>query len=393
MPADSPAEVGRRIAYHRHLANLTQDRLADRAGLGSGTLPKIERGARLPSDHVLQSIADALGIDPASLREHHLPSAERAHTMMPNLRAILASWDDPDDGPTRFLPELREAVDEVQQYRLAAQYARIMREGPALLAEALRALAAAQPAERAEAARIAISACRTVDAAAYKYGAVDLSGRIIDTMRWLAHVADDPITHATVAYVRTEQYFASRAHAAGQRALERAIDVAPAPTTSGAVAARAALHMRAAVIAARAGDGDAADEHTSHATRLAETVREGVYAGTAVGPDSVRIHQVSLSVSLGGTRLGQALAIAREWAPPRSMCAERRSGFYIEMARAQLHAGHPGHAFEALKVAQRLAPQHVREHRWVREDISALIRRRKTSVESLTSFAQWCGAE
>lgn len=393
MPADSPAEVGRRIAYHRHLANLTQERLADRAGLGNGTLQKIERGVRLPGDRVLESIADALGIDPASLREHHLPSARRVHAMMPTLRAVLATWDDPDDGPVRPLTELRTEVEEIAQRRLASQYTRIMRTGPDLLAETLRALAVAQPEERAQAARIAISACRTVDAAAYKYGAIDLSGRLLDTMRWLAPVADDPITTATVAYVRTEQYFASRAHAAGQRALERAIDAAPTTSASAAVAARAALHMRAAVIAARAGDRDAADEHTRHAVRLAEQIPEGVYDGTAVGPDSVRIHQVSLSVSLGGARLGRALAIAREWAPPRTLCAERRSSFYIEMARAQLHAGRPDHAFEALKVAQRLAPQHVREHRWVREDVSALVRRRKASVESLTNFAQWCGAE
>ena len=105
---------------------------------------------------------------------------------------------------------------------------------------------------------------------------------------------------------------------------------------------------------------------------------EGIYYGTAFGPDSVRVHEVSVAVSLGDEHTGRALDVAREWKPPAGLPAERRSGFYIELARAQLWSGHPDHAFESLKVARRIAPQHTREHPWVRED-AATLRRLKTS--------------
>jgi hypothetical protein len=150
--------------------------------------------------------------------------------------------------------------------------------------------------------------------------------------------------------------------------------------------------MRAAVIAGRDGNVDAARQHIEAARALADRVPERAYLGTAFGPHSVRIHEASLAVSLGQEHAHRALEIAREWAPPRETSAERRSGFYIELARAQLWAGRAQHAFESLKVARRVAPQHTRNHPWVREDAATLRRLRRADVEDLSHFAQWCGA-
>jgi hypothetical protein len=236
--------------------------------------------------------------------------------------------------------------------------------GAALLEDALRCLHARR---HPDTARLVVAAARTADAVAYKYGAHDLSARLIDVMRWAAAQADDPLLCASVAYVRTETFFAARAHRAGLRALELAVDASPVPDDAASAAARGALHMRAAVIAGRAKDAAAADTHLACARQLGDTVQEGVYDGTAFGPDSVRIHEVSVAVSLGGDHVGRALDVAKEWKPDHDLPAERRSGFYIELARAQLWSGLADHAFESLKVA-RQAPQHTREHPWARED-------------------------
>lgn len=150
--------------------------------------------------------------------------------------------------------------------------------------------------------------------------------------------------------------------------------------------------MRAAVIAGRARNANAANTHLAEARRLGVQVREAIYAGTAFGPSSVRIHEVSVAVSLGNDYVNRALDVAREWVPPPELPAERRSGFYIELARAQLWAGLPDDAFESLKVARRIAPQHTRDHRWVREDAATLRRLKRADAESLTSFAEWCNA-
>ncbi|MYX67326.1 MULTISPECIES: helix-turn-helix domain-containing protein [unclassified Streptomyces] len=395
MPATSPGPVGRRIAYYRSVARpkMTQQQLADRAGVALGTIRKIERGERGVTDSTLDAIACALGVDPSRLvadREH---VSTRIRDALPALSAVIATYDMPDDGPVRPLPELRAAVAQATVWRLSAQYLQIARTIPDLLAELARAAAASSPATAQEVAGLLVAAYRAADAVAYKYQARDLSARLIELMRWAVPNARDPLLAATVGYVRTEVYFAARAHAAGLRALEQAIDACPPPVEAEAVAARGALHMRAAVIAGRADQGDAAEAHLTEARRLGDRAREGVYQGTAFGPDSVRIHEVSVAVSLGNEHVQRAFDVAREWKPPAGLPAERRSGFYIELARAQLWGGLADDAFESLKVARRIAPQHTREHPWVREDASTLRRLKRADAESLTSFAEWCHAD
>ncbi|RAJ53832.1 helix-turn-helix protein [Streptomyces sp. KhCrAH-43] len=372
---------------------MTQQQLADRAGVALGTIRKIERGERGVTDSTLDAIACALGVDPSRLvadREH---VSTRIRDALPALSAVIATYDMPDDGPVRPLPELRAAVAQATVWRLSAQYLQIARTIPDLLAELARAAAASSPATAQEVAGLLVAAYRAADAVAYKYQARDLSARLIELMRWAVPNARDPLLAATVGYVRTEVYFAARAHAAGLRALEQAIDACPPPVEAEAVAARGALHMRAAVIAGRADQGDAAEAHLTEARRLGDRAREGVYQGTAFGPDSVRIHEVSVAVSLGNEHVQRAFDVAREWKPPAGLPAERRSGFYIELARAQLWGGLADDAFESLKVARRIAPQHTREHPWVREDASTLRRLKRADAESLTSFAEWCHAD
>ncbi|MEU2360189.1 helix-turn-helix transcriptional regulator [Streptomyces noursei] len=392
MPRIVYRGVGTRIAYERRIASRTQEQLAERAGVALGTIRKIERGERGVSDAVLDAIADALDIDPARLLPNRERPDDRVHQAMPGLAAVLAQYDEPEDGPCRRLPALREDVAALVAHRLSARYTSISRVAPGLLAELCRVVSTAGPDDRPEVARLLVKTCRAADAVAYKHGARDLSARLLDLMRWAAEQAEDVIVNATVAYVRTELHFAARTHAVGLRALERALDQAPRHDAPEAVATRGALHMRAAVLASRAGDGDSADAHLHDARALGDRVREGTYQGTAFGPDSVRVHEVSVAVSRGGEHLGRALQLAREWKPPLELPAERRSGFYIELGRAQLWSGRPDAAFESLQVARRIAPQHAREHRWVREDAATLRRLKRADAESLSHFAEWCHA-
>ncbi|MDQ0791928.1 helix-turn-helix domain-containing protein [Streptomyces sp. B1I3] len=395
MQPTSGSPVGRRIAYYRSVARpkMTQQQLSEAACVALGTIRKIERGERGVTDETLDAIAAALGVDPSRLvadREH---ASSRVRSALPALSAAIAAYDIPDDGPVRPLPELRAGVAQATAWRLSAQYLQIVRTIPDLLVELARAAHNAPPQRQAELATLLVTAYRSADAVAYKYGARDLSARLVELMRWAAPAAQDPLLIAAVGYVRTETFFAARAHAAGLRALEQAIDSCPPATGVVAVAARGALHMRAAVIAGRAGSSDSADEHLTAARTLGDQVPENVYQGTAFGPDSVRIHEVSTAVSLGSDHVQRAFDVAREWAPPVDLPAERRSGFYVELARAQLWGGLADDAFESLKVARRIAPQHTREHPWVREDAATLRRLKRADAESLTNFAEWCHAD
>ncbi|WP_344562571.1 helix-turn-helix transcriptional regulator [Streptomyces axinellae] len=384
-------DVGRNIAALRRMANMTQLELAAAAGVSYAMVRAVERGARHPSDDVLDAFAGALGVDPSRLLGHRGRTDSRVHDMVPRLSKAIAAYDLPEDGPVRPLHELRGAVAELVNWRVGAQYLRIARTAPLLLEELSRALVMDQR-EETEVARLLVSAYRAADAVAYKFGHRDLSARLVELMRWVAPMAVDPLLDAIVAYVRTETFFAARAHGPGLRALEQAVDAAPAPDDVPSKAARGSLHMRAAVISGRAGHADAAVAHLAEAHRLGDEVPEGVYQGTAFGPSSVRIHEVSVAVSLGDTHLRRALDIAHEWTPPRDIPAERRSGFCIEVARAQLWAGLRDDAFESLKEARRFAPQHTREHPWVREDVATLRRLKRADREDLSNFADWCHA-
>jgi transcriptional regulator with XRE-family HTH domain len=394
MPAEAHGGVGRRIAYYRSVMRpkLTQQQLADAACVAVGTVRKIERGERGVTDATLEALAAVLGIDPSRLRVDRGPAHTRVREAMPALSSAIAAYDIPCDGPTRPLDALRTAVSEAARWRLDAQYTRIVRELPDLLLEVTRAYHGASADEKCELAVLLVTAYRAADAVAFKFGALDLSARLVELMRWAARGAHDPLLDASVAYVRTETFFAACAHDAGLRALEQAIDSAPVPDTESAVAARGALHMRAAVIAGRARDAAASETHLAEARTLADQVSESVFHGTAFGPDSVRIHEVSVAVSLGNDHVGRALTAVRDWMPPSDLPAERRSGFFIELARAQLWSGLADHAFESLKVARRIAPQHTREHPWVREDAATLRRLKRAESEALTNFTEWCAA-
>lgn len=392
MSADSPREVGERIAARRRARRLTQTQLASHSDVSYAMIRAVERGARRPSDDVLEAIAGPLGVDASQLRTGHVGTERRVHRALPELSVTITGYDIPQGQPDRTPAELAEAVSAAVQCRLSAQYGQLAATIPGVLADAIRYVHTAPAAEHPAAARMLASAARSADAIAFKFGAHDLSARLIDLMRWAADRSADPLVAATTAYVRTETFFTARAHAVGLAALEQALDTGPAPSDRTAAAARGALHMRAAVIAGRDGNTGAADLHLTHARQLASVLSEGTYLGTAFGPDSVRAHEIAVAVSLGREHVDRALSVATAWKPTAAMSAERRSGVYIELARAQTWAGLYRDAWESLRVARAAAPQHTREHPWAREVAAGLRRHHRADAEAVTRFAEWVGA-
>lgn len=392
MPPSTPSALGQRIATIRKMRNLTQRQLADAALVSASMLKKIEEGARHPSDDVLHHIAHALDTTPERLAGSPGHTNSRIHDAIPAIRAATVAPDLPDDGPVRPIRELRTAVEHTTRLRLRSHYATLAEDIPPLLEELARALQQHTGRDRQQAAALLTTAYRSADAIAYKYGHRDLSARLIDLMRWTSQLADDPNLQATTAYVRTEVFFATGTLATGLRALHTALDAAPPTSTDLSRAATAALHMRAAVVAGRMRDTTQAREHLAEAHQLAGTIPEGVYHGTQVGPDTLQIHTLSVAVELGDqSDLQQAARAASVWAPPATMPEERRSHYYIDLARAQMRIGQPQHAWESLQVARRIAPQHVREHGQVREELARLVRLDRRGDEQLRAYARWAG--
>ncbi|QKW22058.1 helix-turn-helix transcriptional regulator [Kitasatospora sp. NA04385] len=394
MPAPTATHLGYRVAAARAAAGLTRREVHEASGVSVSMIRQVEAGTRTPSDAVLDVLARALRTTPEQLADGPGRTDSRVHRAIPVLQAAIASYDLPEDGPVRLLRNLGAAVEEMTVARVNSQYGRLVELIPALLEELFRAVhQAAEGPDRRQAGRLLALAVRSADAAAYKYGYRDLSARLVELMRWAAGIAEDPALDAAAAYVRTEVHFATGQLGAGLRALQQAADRMPAPTTVPLAAAAVALHMRAAVVAGRAVDAGSARLHLAEAERLVRGVPEQLYDGTAVGPASVRIHQLAVAVELGDSAdLGRAVAEAGHWVPPRDLPAERRSHYYIDLGRAQIALGRPRHARESLLLARRIAPQHVREHGQVRTELATLVRLTRGRDEELLSMARWAKA-
>lgn len=298
-----------------------------------------------------------LGPTPPATREHEAAAeAGVIHATIPRLRRALDRLDVPDDGPTRTPADLWGEIVRATDDRLQARYGNLARCLPDLIAELARVGQFGDASNRRHAAALLTLALRAADGLAFKFGYLDLSARLIDLMRSVAEIAENPLLLATVAYVRTETFFATGDLDTAARALELAADHVPALDIPSALAAFGALHMRAAVVAGRAGKPDRAADHLREARRAAAAVPEGVYQGTAFGPASLRIHELAVAVEL---RDPLGIERAASWHPPAELPAERRSHYFIDLARAQLALGHHEDAYLCLQAARQAAPEHT----------------------------------
>ena len=86
-------DLGRRIRSKRRALRLTQEKLAERAGLSFAFIGHIERGTRIPSFHTVCKIADALdfSLDELAGRKYNLPEInERAREIIQIINRIIS---------------------------------------------------------------------------------------------------------------------------------------------------------------------------------------------------------------------------------------------------------------------------------------------------------------
>ncbi|WP_410585378.1 hypothetical protein, partial [Amycolatopsis sp. lyj-108] len=348
-----------------------------------------ERGEATPTLHNQLRLAPALNLTfqelrrlvdttPASTSSHgrHDATTKNAaaesvvHAQIPRLRRVLDTRDIPPDGHTRTLDDLQSIVQSIVERRLQSDYTNLSLQLPELLPELHRAILSAPTNSKHQYARLLAFTYRAADAIADKFGYYDLSARYIDSLREVSLLSEDDLLVGASSYVRGEIFFASEDLEAGRRMLERAANDVHVGQSETAAATYGTLHMRAAVMAARAGNARQARDHIEEAQQVARLTNEGIHLGTAFGVASVRIHDLSLEVEIGDT--GNALRLANGWCPPLTMPAERRSHFYIELGRAFCLADQPERVLSAFRKASSIAPEHVREHRQVFEIVEYL---------------------
>ena len=95
------AELGTRIARHRLERNLTQEDLAERAGVGRATLQRLEEGRSVQATsliRVLRALGLLGGLDAAVPERVVMPISEVDRARTPRQRARRSSPGSRDDG-------------------------------------------------------------------------------------------------------------------------------------------------------------------------------------------------------------------------------------------------------------------------------------------------------
>jgi transcriptional regulator with XRE-family HTH domain len=389
--------MGPRLRAVRKLHDLTQQQLADRAGVSKSLVSKVEAGARPGSWDLAIAVARALRVDAGALMgtAGTEGAIDQITAALPAIRRALALYDCPPDAPAaRSLRDLADDVDAACRMRLDAKYVALARLIPSLISDLTSIAHTSTGRSREQAYWLLAAAYRCADAIASKFGHLDLSCTAVDRITWAAERSADDLMIGTAMYVRAQVFFENGAHSAGLRLIGSIAEplAARAVLDPRAASVYGALHARAAVLAAQGGNADAARTHLKIASAAANVVgTDTEYYYTSFGPSNVRIHQVAVAVELGDG--AAAMAAAAGWNPPARLPAERSSHHLIDLARAQVWERDYQGAIASVDSARRIAPQHTRAHPYAKYAVERVLRYAPGRSDLTLGLATWLGVD
>jgi hypothetical protein len=237
-----------------------------------------------------------------------------------------------------------------------------------------------------------------VSALTHQLGYADLRALALDRIEWASRRCEDPLRIARTQWSRGASLMGAAAYDHGLALMERTraeLGADPARVDEAARSVYGSLHLRSAVLAARAGRRQQSDAHLAEARDVATMVRDGAnHYGMEFGAANVALHEVSAAVELADGTLAVSRARDAERAGHPATLPPVRTGHYqVELARAWLYHGDRHRALSALRSARRLAPQYVRYHPMARDTIEAIGHAEPRPSEELRSFAAWLGSD
>jgi transcriptional regulator with XRE-family HTH domain len=403
---DASHSIGERIAVARKSRSLTQQQLAARVPVSLSMLRKVEQGSRDATPAFTAAVAKVLDVSVNTLTgqpyDQHGRHRDRLHAQIPGLRRALSYWDLPPhlETPPRAWDELLAATEVAARQRREAQHLALLESLPALLMETT---ASAQKCTGSEQERlfgllsVQLFAAHSVT---NKTGYEDLSAVVEDRISWAAERSSDPLMMALAAWSRTTSMLTVGAYDIGQELLTRVQDglrLEGGTQEGRALGVVGPLHLRAAMLAARAGDADTARDHLAEAGRISDHLggndADGGYYQLSFGPSNVAIHEVAASVELGDGAAAVSRASGVRWNDPGQVPKIRAGQHFVDLSRAQLWVGDRDGALESLHAARKLAPQQTRHHPTTREVVRMLLRVHQRSNEPLARFAGWIGGD
>lgn len=363
---EETALIQQRIKWWRLKRKLSQQVVADLAGIDRTYLSKIESGAaRLDSRSTIDRIARALDVSYAELTGQPLrpdtPELQAAHTAIGRIRTAHLTSDlhDGADIQPRPLPQLAPLVDAAAEAWQRCDY-------PAAggqLGEVISELYAHTAAGNQQALPLLVTALDTAAWTARVLGHHDLAHALAGRGLEAARHAEDPALIGWSEFTRALMTTAAGAgqdnvHLMARRIAERAIAaLSPQANNPVRMQVMGMLHLAAArADIAAGGDGETL---LSEAEQLAERTGEGDAFRLHFGPTNVAIWRVHIIQERreGGRAVAVAQGVRLEAIPSLS----RRSMFYrhLGLALAQ-ERGREQDAVRMLARAEAITPGKLR---------------------------------
>lgn len=401
---DDRARIGRLLQHARKRRNRTQKELADLIPCSLSLIKQVEAGHKPATQNLISGAARVLQVDVTELTGQPYRGADepsdRIHATIPEIRRALVTWDAPPDPDVRPRPlgELRAETRRATRLRQEARYSELGAILPALITDLTITVHTATGRERTAAFGLLASAYIAADSMAYKLGYLDLAHMAVERVGWAAAHTDDPLMPAVTEIRRSSSFLSAGEFAGGQRVMEREADRLQADRLQadlagdqrGALAVYGTMHLRAAVLAARAGRAGAAWAHMGEAHETADRIGHDTtdYA-LLFGPSNAAIHDVAVAVELGDAR--EAIRRGGDLTLPATMSPERTSHHNIDMSKAWLWSGDRDRALSALITAEQIAPQRTRYHPMARDTAEHLLDAHRRIPDDLRGLADRMG--
>ena len=277
-----------------------------------------------------------------------------------------------DDGRAFDLTELRRAVAQAKTDYQGCRYGQTAAKLPSLLARLEAATSALGDDDLLAVEVLAADAYHVVASLQLKLGNEGPAWMAADASVRAAQRSGDPIAMASSARIVTHVLMDAGRNGDAEtlaRGMSERLSAAWSKPSGDALAVYGSLLLRGAIAAARAGNAPSAEDLLNEAEDAGRRLgADGNLRWTAFGPTNVRLHQINIATTLGNA--GDALKRAKGVQLDRIPIIERRASFVIDVAAAYLQWKKHEQAYQALCVAERLAPQELSGRPVVHELIS-----------------------
>ena len=386
MSPRAEIRIGEKLRFYRQGRGKTQAAVAGLAGVTEDYLSQIERGLKTPTITLLHQFARILGVRVSVLLgEPEFEQDGAVHPVASEINCAMLSYGSAG-GPVD-LPSLRGRVDAAWDIwqRSPNRYTEGAAVIPDLIVDVQHAArsfrAAGETAERREAARLSTDMYFLLRTFAKRIGRTDLSLLAADRGIAAAQDADDPLRLAAaqrnLGHILLAQ---DEAEAAEETAIHEAEALRPRLEEDGDWQAMyGALWLVAVVASVRQGDAwTARDRLREHALPAAEAAGEGNVLWTVFGPTNVDLYAMSVEMEAGESAEGLRIADKIDVTNSRSL--ERKTTFYLELARLNDQRRDDAAVLLHLISAEASGPEDMRYNILARDLVRGLLKHARPSI-------------